>query len=175
MKAVFSFALIVTMLASCSKDDSSNNNNIPGGDDSISQENKDKAVALQSYLEGNKFQLSKYYSDTPIDYIDTDNVVKAEQDLWPYVSEWLKDDHYQFGNDGQVTIEQNANKVPGDDTDVLHRPYSVVADQEGVAFKFMGHEYQPLDYRLIEFSDTLLRVSATWNGKTVKSDYKVVQ
>jgi hypothetical protein len=169
--------LVVTLfcaagILSCKKGDDNNNN--PPVVDPIPQENKLEAAALDSFLETNQFRLTRYFSDSAIDYIDTDQVVKAETDLWQYVSPWLKDDGYKFQTDGQVLIEQNTDKIESDNSLTLLRPYKVEADEEGVAFKFMGHEYQPLDYRLISFTDSVLIVSATWNGKVVQSEYKVV-
>jgi hypothetical protein len=140
----------------------------------ISPENKAKAVALSDFLKNDKFRLTKYYSDEFIDYIDTDQVVMQEKDLWGYVSNWLKDDTYSFDASGNVTIEQNANRMETDTNAILMRNYSVAPDVEGVEFKFIGHEYQPLDYRLISFTDTNLIVSASWNGKKVISEYKTV-
>lgn len=158
-------------LSSCKKGD---DNNTPPDVDPIPQENKDQAAALSTFLEANDFRLTRYYSDNPIDYIDTDQVVKEETDLWDYVSVWLKDDRYKFQSDNQVSIQQNENKIPSDNSLILMRPYEVKPDENGVSFKFMGHEYQPLDYRLITFSDSLVVVSALWNGKEVKSEYKVI-
>jgi hypothetical protein len=142
--------------------------------DPVSPENKAKAAALSDFLKNDKLRLTKYYSDEFIDYIDTDQVVMQEKDLWGYVSNWLKDDTYSFDASGNVTIEQNANRTETDTTAILMRNYSVAPDVEGVKFKFIGHEYQPLDYRLIAFTDTNLIVSASWNGKKVISEYKTV-
>ena len=142
--------------------------------DPISSENKAKAAALTDFLKNDKLRLTKYYSDEFIDYIDTDQVVMQEKELWGYVSIWLKDDTYSFDASGNVTIEQNANRMETDTSAILMRNYSVAADVEGVGFKFIGHEYQALNYRLISFSDTSLLVSASWNGKKVISEYKTV-
>ena len=142
--------------------------------DPVSSEDKAKAAALAEFLKSDEFRLTKYYSDTPIDYIDTDQVVMAETDLWKYVSIWLKDDTYSFDGSGNVTVNQNVNRIDTDTAAVLTRSYSVQADAEGVGFKFIGHEYQALNYRLISFTDTNLVVSATWNGKKVISEYKTV-
>lgn len=142
--------------------------------DPIGSEDKAKAAALTEFLKTEKFRLTKYYSDTPIDYIDTDQVVMQETELWQYVSNWLKDDSYSFENNGDVVIEQNVTRYEADTAAVLTRQYSVAADPEGVGFKFVGHEYQSLNYRLISFSDTNLVVSAKWNGKKVISEYKTL-
>jgi hypothetical protein len=142
--------------------------------DPIKPEDKAKAAALTEFLKKEQFRLKKYYSEVPIDYIDTDQVVKAETDLWPYVSLWIKDDAYIFKNNGEVTIQQNNDRIQSDTSPVLTRNYAVQADKDGVAFKFVGHEYQDLNYRLISFTDTNLTVSASWNGKKVISEYKTL-
>lgn len=160
----------VSGLWSCKKGDDNNGNNPPPPP----TENEIKAQALDSFLEANSFRLTRYFSDTPIDYIDTDQVVNADEDLWQYVSFWLKDDRYKFQSDNQVLIEQNADKFVADSSATFLRPYKVEADDNGVIFHFIGHEYQPLDYHLISFTDSVLLVSAMWNGNEVKSEYKVV-
>jgi hypothetical protein len=142
--------------------------------DPIRPEDRAKATALTEFLKSNQFRLKRYYSEVPIDYIDTDQVVKQETDLWPYVSLWLKDDSYSFNANGEVTIDQNANRIESDSSPVLIRHYAVQPDTAGVMFSFIGHEYQALDYRLISFTDTNLVVSASWNGKTVISEFKTL-
>ena len=93
--------LIVFTIFSCKKDES---------DDGIKPEDKQKAEALTAFLQSDQFRLKKYYSETPIDYIDTDQVVKSESDLWQYVSSWLHDDAYVFNTNGTVTIQQGPLK-----------------------------------------------------------------
>lgn len=156
--------VLVAVVISCKKTES----------DGIRPEDKQKAAELQTYLQNEKFRLKKYYSETPIDYIDTDQVIKAETDLWQYVSNWLYDDEYVFGANGNVSVEQGAIRIPTDSTPTLTRNYAVKADKSGVAFDFIGHEYQALKYRLINFNDTTLKVSASWNGKTVISEYNTL-
>lgn len=168
MKKSFLICMILTTFFACNKDSD------PEPVDNVKPEDKVKATELQTFLQANKFSLTRYYSDSAIDYNDTDQVVKAETELWQYVSNWIKDDRYTFNSDGTVTIEQNMNRIQTDTTPILTRNYAVAADESGVEFKFIGHLYQDLNYRLITFSDTLIRVSATWNGKTVNSEYKVV-
>jgi hypothetical protein len=156
---------IIFCVFSCKKND---------GDD-INPQDKEKAAQLQTFVDGNSFRLAKYYSLSPIDYIDTDQVVKSETELWIYVSEWLHDDEYLFNAGGTVSIKQNAKKIEWSDSEVLTKNYKIEADKDGVGLKFVGHEYQPLDYRLISFNDTMLKVSAKWNGKEVISEYNLLQ
>jgi hypothetical protein len=153
-------------LLACNKDDDKA--------DPVNPADKAKAAALTEFLKNDKLRLTSYYSDTFIDYIDTDQVVMNEKDLWKYVSNWIKDDTYSFDASGNVTIDQNDIRFATDTSAILTRSYSAEADKDGVAFKFIGHEYQPLNYRLITFTDTNLVVSATWNGKKVISEYKTV-
>jgi hypothetical protein len=68
--------------------------------DPIDPADKAKATALTEFLQNDKLRLTKYYSETPIDYIDTDQVETLETELWQYVSLWLKDDAYSFDPSG---------------------------------------------------------------------------
>ena len=165
MKRVLPVILISFAIFSCKKNNS----------DEIRPEDQAKAAELTIFLQGNSFQLKKYYSEKPIDYIDTDQVVKSETELWSYVSVWLHDDAYVFGQDGSLSIQQNLNKFPSNGSETISKKYEVAADKDGVGFKFIGHEYQDLNYRLISFTDTTLKVSASWNNKTVISEYNVLR
>ena len=168
MKYSFLIALLFIVFACNKKDDP------PVVVDPIDPADKEKAAALNEFLQNDKLYLTKYYSETPIDYIDTDQVVMQETDLWPYVSLWLKDDAYSFDAAGNVTVEQNDDRISTDTSAVLMRHYEAFADEDGVGFDFIGHEYQDLPYRLISFSDTNLVVSAQWHGNKVISEYHVL-
>lgn len=168
MKRALGIILLVAVVISCNKNEDSTS-------DGIKPEDKERAAAMQVQLQSGKFRLTDYYSESPIDYIDTDQVVKSETDLWQYVSPWLHDDAYVFGADGSLTIEQNTVKIPDNTSATISKNYAVSADKDGVAFNFVGHEYQDLKYRLLSFDDTVVKVSATWNGKTVISEYSKIQ
>jgi hypothetical protein len=144
--------------------------------DPVSAEDKAKAKDLAALIQTHNYHLTKYYSLVPIDYIDTDNVVKAETDLWSYASAWLPDDSYSFSSNGDVTIQQNQVKIPVDASAVIKRKWYIVADKDGVRFDFLGHEYQVLQYRLVSFSSTSIVVWAYWNKNKVKvySEYAVM-
>lgn len=139
--------------------------------DGIKEEDKQKAAAFSALIQKHSYKLTKYYSKTPIDYDNTDEVVKHETDLWPYVSAWLFDDAYVFKADNNVDIEQNEVKIPTDDADVIHVRWSVAAYAKGVRFNFVGHEYQYLVYYLESFDDNKLIVWAKWNGNDVYSEF----
>ena len=180
MRALLVASVFCFLIMACKKDsdpapNNPNNPNNPTDSTDTTDPNELQAASLDSFLQSNSFQLARYYTDTAIDYNETDSVVKSETDLWAYVSPWLKDDTYMFGNDGNVTINQNANKIASDSSATLSRPYAIVADDEGVKVTFLTNEYTALDYRLVSMSDTTVTVSAVWNGHTVKSDYKIVQ
>ena len=158
----------LTFLFACKKE------NDKGDGDGIKEEDKQKAAAFSSLIQKHSYKLTKYYSKTPIDYDNTDDVVKQETDLWPYVSAWLFDDAYIFKPDNNVDVEQNAEKIPTDDADVIHVRWSVAADTKGVRFNFVGHEYQYLVYYLESFDDNKLIVWAKWNENDVYSEFTAV-
>ena len=134
--------------------------------DKASPEDIARANEFKTAVSEKKFQLKEYYSDVPIDYIDSDNVVKAETQLWQYVSGWLKDDKNLFVNNSEVRVEQNAVKMPGLDTAVLIRRFFIGADQHGPYMDFLNHEYHPLKYRLKDFTDSSFIIYALWNNKS---------
>src|SRR5688500_6131977 len=89
------FAIICLIsLFSCSKND--NQVDPPNPTDTTTNEPISRADSFATFVGGKKFALISYYSDSAIDYISTDSVVKAETDLWAYVSSWLKDDYFSF-------------------------------------------------------------------------------
>jgi hypothetical protein len=162
------FVLSVLSIYSCKKESTT---------DPVSAEDKAKAKQVADIMLTHEYHLTKYYSLTPIDYIDTDQVVKAETDLWSYVSPWLVDDTYSFSSNGEVTVKQNQVKLPNDSTPILKRTWYVAADKDGVRIDFIGHQYQILQYRLVSFTDTNLVVWAYWNNNKDKvySEFTVVQ
>src|SRR5689334_22968666 len=100
--------LITGALISCKKEDGA------------SAEDKAKADQFKSFVESKRFQIKEYYSDQPIDYVEDDDTVKSETDLWPYVSNWIKDDYNVIDIDaGTVTITQNAHKIAGNDAETI--------------------------------------------------------
>lgn len=143
-------------------------------DDGIKEEDKQKAIAVSALVQKHEYRLTAYYSKTPIDYDITDDVVKAETDLWKYVSPWLLDDAYVFKADNNVDIKQNAVKIDTDNSDVIHVRWSVAADKKGVRFNFVGHQYQYLVYYLVSFDDSKVVMWADWNGNQVYSEFSAL-
>src|SRR5688572_11809148 len=92
-----------------------------------------------------KFQLKSFYSDIPIDFIETDDEIKSETDLWAYVKDYLKDDVNIFGdNNTDVQIYQNDKKMPGLDDSILYRTYFIGTDADGKYMRFLGPDYTQL-------------------------------
>jgi hypothetical protein len=158
-------ALIATgLLSSCKKEDEA------------SPEDKQKAEEFKAFVVSKQFQLSAYWSDKPIDYVEDDTEIKSETDLWPYVSPWIKDDSNVFDfTTGKVTITQNTNEYSGISDDVFVKDFSIGADKDGVYFNFLNYQYNPLKYRLVEFTGDHFTVYVDWHsGAKVLSTFSVI-
>lgn len=145
-------------------------------DDEINPEYVKRAEEFKAFIQAKPFQIAEYYSDKPIDYIEDDDQVREETDLWQYVSPWLKDDFNVFDNStNKVTIAQNAVKIGTDNSEVLVRDFAIAADKDGPYFDFLTHEYNPLRYRLVEFTGNHFIVYADWHsGAKVFTKFQVV-
>jgi hypothetical protein len=166
MKKLFILISII-ILAGCKKDNKPDPN-APAPADVQKADNFKTSVSSDNF-----YQLFEYYSPNPIDYYDTDNVVRAETDLWIYVSPWLKDDKIDFKPDNKVDIIQGPVKIDGQPAEIIQHDYKIGADKDGVYMNFLGHMYQPLKYRLVEFNDTSFVVYAEWRpGVLVYSKFR---
>ena len=160
-------ALIATgVLFSCKK-----------GEDDISPENKQKAEDFKANISAKQFRLVNYWSDKAIDYDEEDSEVKQETDLWPYVSNWIKDDLNVFDlNTSKVTITQNEHKYANIADEIFTRDFSVGADKDGAYLNFVNYQYEPLQYRVVEFNANEFTVYVDWHsGAKVFSKFQVVQ
>ncbi|HUQ66717.1 MAG TPA: hypothetical protein VM101_11205 [Flavitalea sp.] len=109
------------------------------------------------------YRLSAFYSDIPIDFVENDDEIKSETDLWGYVKEYLKDDINEFFVDSTlVIVHQNVNKIEGNDEPLLRKDYRVGNDSNGRYMKFLGPEYEPLQYLLQEMNDDYFIVYLDW-------------
>lgn len=158
--------LIATAAVGCSKEFSLESGDV----------NAAKAQTLQQLIVRNKFQLRAFYSDVPIDYIDTDDTVKHETNLWPYVSNYLKDDFDTFNPNGSdVTISQNGMTMPGLPDPILARHYSITHDDNGVYMQFLNYQYNPLGYTLVQTGADYFILSVRWkNQATLYSRFEMV-
>lgn len=118
-----------------------------------------------------KYQLAAFYSDIPIDFVENDNEVRSETNLWAYVNAYLKDDINEFEKDGtKLLIHQGDVKIPGNDSAVLHKTYFIGTDEDGSYMRFLGPEYEVLRYRLLEVTDDHIILYLKWkHGSTIYS------
>jgi hypothetical protein len=124
-----------------------------------------------------KYQLRAFYSDIPIDFVENDDEIKSETNLWPYVYDYIRDDINEFFNDSTlVLIHQNDIRIPGIDDNVLEKYYSIGTDSEGAYMKFLGPEYETLRYRLQEINEDYFIIFLKWkHGATIYSRFERVR
>ncbi|RYZ84608.1 MAG: hypothetical protein EOP04_17675 [Proteobacteria bacterium] len=118
-----------------------------------------------------------YYADKPIDYIEDDTEVRQETDLWPYVSLWIKDDSNVFDlGTGKVTVVQNTHKYADIPDESFTRDFSVGADKNGAYVNFLNYQYNPLTYRIVDFTADGFTVYVDWHsGAKVFSKFAIVE
>ena len=158
-------ALIATsVFSSCKK-----------GDD-VSAEDKQQAEQFKAFVTAKQFRLTEYWADKPIDYVEDDAEVKAETNLWAYVSFWIKDDLNVFDvNTNKVTVIQGANKYEAIADESFTKDFSIGADKDGPYFNFVNYQYNPLKYRLVEFGGDTFTVYVDWHsGAKVLSKFTVI-
>jgi hypothetical protein len=156
--------IIAGGLASCKKESGA------------SAEDIAKANEFKAYIVNKQFQVREYYSDKPIDYVETDTVVKSETNLWPYVSSWIKDDLNTFDvTSGKVTIVQGPDKIQGNSAATIVLDFSIGADKTGPYFNFLNYLYNPLKYHLVEFTNSYFLVYVDWHsGAKVYTKFSVI-
>lgn len=146
------FALFFSAMVSCTKN----------GD--TKELNEKKATEFKTILDLKHFRLVDFYSDKPIDYVTTDTEVKSETDLKIYIKPYLLDDDNYFDTEGGVVITQNQQKKPGLSAPVLNRNYSVSADEHSTYFDFLDYDYNPIKYKLGEYSTVGFTIYLDWPG-----------
>lgn len=110
-----------------------------------------------------QYKLTAFYSDVPIDFIENDDEIKVETDLWAYVQKYLKDDVFEFTNNSdELLVHQGDTTIPGNDSAVLHRTFSIGTDGNGQYIRFLGPEYEVLRYRLQEMTDDHFIIWLKW-------------
>jgi len=128
-----------------------------------SKEEEKKAAEFRAFSTSKKFKVISFYADKPVDYDESDNIVKQETDLWAYVKEYIRDD-VNFVMDNQVQIEQNAIKYPGTDAVTLMRQFNVGSDRTGAYLEFVDYFYEPLRYKLFEFKENYFILYIDFKG-----------
>jgi len=161
MKYSIFFLTVTVLLAGCSKELSLENGNPVEPPKEISR----------------KYQLKAFYSDIPLDFIETDDVIKSETDLWSYVKEYIKDDINELFNDSTLLlVYQNEIKIPGNDAPVLQKYYGIDTDGDGKFINYIGPKYETLQYRLQEFNDDYFIIYIKWkHGSTLYSRFERVR
>jgi hypothetical protein len=129
---------------------------------SLSEEAKkaqEQSTAFQANVLNHTFHLVSYYSDKPIDYNPYDSVVKSETDLNVYVLPYLWDDQYTFGSNGDLTVNQGVNKMPGEDANIFHFTYKIYPRGTEVALDYFDYYYKPSTYTVASFDDSSYVIS----------------
>ena len=147
MKTVILILFIAAIAASCSKTNTE-------GDAAAKQ----RSAEFVTSIEKQKYKLTAFYSDKPIDYITTDSEVRAETDLWAYVKLHVLDDENYFAPGGALTVYQKTDKFPGNDSDQITASYGSSAKGSDVVFNFVDYIYLPTEYKLHEFDNTYFTV-----------------
>jgi hypothetical protein len=145
-------ALSISLLSSCSKN----------GDTKAL--NDKKATEFKTIIDLKHFRLVDFYSDKPIDYIQTDAEIKSETDLKVYIKPYLLDDDNFFESEGGVVITQNQQKKPGLTDPVLNRNFNVSADENSAYLDFLDYDYYPVKYKLGEYSTGGFTIYLDWPG-----------
>jgi hypothetical protein len=162
--------MLIVSLFSCKKETIT-----PSDPNAATHEDSVRADKFSERIQMDAWKLVDYYSLSPIDYIDTNDVVEQETQLWKYTSGWLKDDRYQFLND-VVYITQNDIKIETTDSATLERKYKIGADKNGVYFEYLTFQYEPLKYKLLELTDKSFTIyTELRKGVVVYTKFNVLQ
>ena len=151
-----SLAIAIAFLPACQKEENTKT------------ELAKKAEEFTAYAKGKAFVPTEFYADKPIDYIDTDETVKAETDLSAYIYNYIKDDQILFDDNGVLRIIQNGIKIPGNDSAVLLRSWRIAAGTSTVNVEFVDYNYKPRMYRLVEYNDNMFKAYVDWKNTGAK-------
>lgn len=108
-----------------------------------------KAKQFNDFISQKAFQIDSFYSDKAIDFDQEDLVVKSEQNLWPYVKEYIKDDRNYFDSTtGILQIQQRNMKIPVNDSALIKRNYKVGFTNNSTYIDFVDYNYVATRYKL---------------------------
>ncbi len=125
--------------------------------------NKKAAEEFAAEVKLSRYRLVDFYSDLPIDYNESDNIVKSETDLRAYIKPYLLDDINEFDESGHLSITQGTVKFPGNDSAVLHRQFGVNWDKNFTFINFVDYYYDPRQFKLEEFNNSGFIVYLNWH------------
>ncbi|MGZ5245923.1 MAG: hypothetical protein ACXWV5_02465 [Flavitalea sp.] len=160
---IASIAIAIAILPACQKEENTKT------------ELAKKSEEFNAYAKGKAFVPTEFYADKPVDYIDTDEVVKAETDLNAYIYNYLKDDQLLFDDNGVLRIIQNGIKIPGNDSAILLRKWKISPGTSAVNVEFVDHKYSRRVYRLVEYNDTSFLAYVEWKETGAKLYSKFVK
>ena len=146
------------------------------GKDTGETAQRKRAEEFQTNVKSKRFKLVDFYSDLPIDYIENDVEVRQETDLRPYIKQYLVDDEDMFAAEGGLMITQNETKIPGDESSVINRTYRVRWNATEALLDFVDYYYQPLAYKLSDYSATGFTIYLNWHKGNAKiySRYELI-
>ena len=148
----------VTILStnSCQKDDSGENSEL-----------QKKAIQLENYVVNNRFIPVDFYSDTPIDYLETDAVVLAETDLKKYIFDYLTDDIITFNPDKTLLVDQGDKRMEGTTAKTFTRSWNTETSKAKnlVYLVYLDYFYDQRRYTLVEWTDTSIIAYIDWTSK----------
>jgi len=126
-----------------------------------------KAAELEAYVANNSFVPVDFYSDVPIDYIESDATVLAETDLKKYIFPYLADDVITFNPDKTLTVDQGAIKMEGNAQQTFTRQWSTeTSKQKNVVYlNYLDYFYDPRRYTLVEWTDTSILAYVDWTSQ----------
>lgn len=157
----FSLVAMLTILTGCVK----TNQHV--------DELKKKSDVYQASIIGNRYQLVEFYSDKPIDYIESDTVIKKETALWTYVKPYLTDDENGIYGKGEIIINQKSSRYPLIDSAYIYRSYKFSNDDKAIYFDFIDYFYKPLKYTVSSMDRSSILIYINWpNGAKLYSRYK---
>lgn len=137
--------------------------------------NKKAAEEFVAEVTLSKYRLVDFYSDQPIDYNESDNIVKSETDLRAYIKPYLLDDINEFDATGSLKVYQGAVKIPGNDSTVLTRTIGVNWDKDYTFINFVDYYYDYRQFKLQEFNSSGFIIYLNWHtGAKVYSKFTKV-
>lgn len=153
-----SLALLLMVSISCQKETAT-----PGGTKTAVEK---RADSLTAYVVSKHFIPVDFYSDVAIDYDETDNITESITDLKKFILPYLADDVITFNSDKSLVVNQNAQKMPGNDSAVLNRKWDITfsKSKNEVYLTYLDYFYEPSKYTLVEFTDTNILAYVNWTS-----------
>jgi hypothetical protein len=127
-----------------------------------------KAADLGNYVVNNKFIPVDFYSDTPIDYIETDAQVLAEKDLKKYIFPYLADDVITFNPNNTLIVDQGTIKMETKPEKVFQATNWSTDFSKAknlVYLTYLDYFYAERRYNLVSWDTAGILVYIDWTSK----------